>query len=209
MRAGWGSLEDTSSLRYWAVAFFGVASALHQHRACFYFKSQGVPVWWLVQDKLYCLCFVAVNKHYKLVGVVQMPHVCSVCCSLLEMMLESSLSDLRDSQGVSLHHVPSLLRLLRLLQDFLFAEGTDNHTLWSEKVRNGLIYSYTLRTDFITHRLLFQSQRSLKQEVGGYSERGCSQYTQIQFGFKSVGKNNCIWKQIIKIVDAHYKKIWF
>uniref|UniRef100_A0A8C1KFS1 Neurobeachin-like protein 2 n=1 Tax=Cyprinus carpio TaxID=7962 RepID=A0A8C1KFS1_CYPCA len=54
--------------------------------------------------------------------------------SLLEMMLESSLSDLRDSQGVSLPHVPSLLRLLRLLQDFLFAEGTDNQTLWSEKV---------------------------------------------------------------------------
>lgn len=158
MRAGWGSLEDTSSLRYWAVAFLGVASALHQHRACFYFKSQGVPVWWLVQDKLYCLCFVAVNKHYKLVGVVQMPRVCSVCCSLLEMMLESSLSDLRDSQGVSLHHVPSLLRLLRLLQDFLFAEGTDNHTLWSEKVRNGLICSYT-------HRLLFQSQKSLKEYV--------------------------------------------
>uniref|UniRef100_A0A8C2F2C6 Neurobeachin-like protein 2 n=1 Tax=Cyprinus carpio TaxID=7962 RepID=A0A8C2F2C6_CYPCA len=57
--------------------------------------------------------------------------------SLLEMMLESSLSDLRDSQGVSLPHVPSLLRLLRLLQDFLFAEGTDNQTLWSEKVGNG------------------------------------------------------------------------
>uniref|UniRef100_A0A671M6C0 Neurobeachin-like protein 2 n=1 Tax=Sinocyclocheilus anshuiensis TaxID=1608454 RepID=A0A671M6C0_9TELE len=59
--------------------------------------------------------------------------------SLLEMMLESSLSDLRDSQGVSLPHVPSLLRLLRLLQDFLFAEGTDNQTLWSEKVGNGWI----------------------------------------------------------------------
>lgn len=57
-----------------------------------------------------------------------------VLCSLLEMMLESSLSDLRDSQGVSLPHVPSLLRLLRLLQDFLFAEGTANQTLWSEKV---------------------------------------------------------------------------
>uniref|UniRef100_A0A671WQ36 Neurobeachin like 2 n=1 Tax=Sparus aurata TaxID=8175 RepID=A0A671WQ36_SPAAU len=54
--------------------------------------------------------------------------------SLLEMMLESSLSDLRDAQGVVLPFCPSLVRLLRLLQDFLFAEGTDNCTLWSEKV---------------------------------------------------------------------------
>ncbi|XP_076826894.1 neurobeachin-like protein 2 isoform X2 [Brachyhypopomus gauderio] len=59
--------------------------------------------------------------------------------SLLEMMLESSLSDLRDSQGVTLPHVPSLLRLLRLLQDFLFAEGTDNQTLWSEKIFEGVV----------------------------------------------------------------------
>lgn len=54
--------------------------------------------------------------------------------SLLEMMLESSLSDLREAQGVALPFCPSLVRLLRLLQDFLFAEGTDNRTLWSEKV---------------------------------------------------------------------------
>ncbi|KAJ3598621.1 hypothetical protein NHX12_002126 [Muraenolepis orangiensis] len=59
--------------------------------------------------------------------------------SLLEMMLESSLSDLRESQGVSLPFCPSLLRLLRLLQDFLFAEGTDNHTLWSEKIFEGVV----------------------------------------------------------------------
>ncbi|KAB5586981.1 hypothetical protein PHYPO_G00007710 [Pangasianodon hypophthalmus] len=59
--------------------------------------------------------------------------------NLLEMMLESSLSDLRDSQGVSLPHIPSLLRLLRLLQDFLFAEGTDNQTLWSEKIFEGVV----------------------------------------------------------------------
>jgi len=113
------------------------------------------------------------NKHYKLVGVVQMPHVCYVCCSLLEMMLESSLSDLRDSQGVSLHHVPSLLRLLRLLQDFLFAEGTDNQTLWSEKVR----------IDFITHRLSY------------------SQYvhtTHIQFG--KYNKNNNIVKYYYNVL---------
>ncbi|KAM6967984.1 neurobeachin-like protein 2 [Aplochiton taeniatus] len=59
--------------------------------------------------------------------------------SLLEMMLESSLSDLRDSQGASLPHCPSMVRLLRLLQDFLFAEGTDNHTLWSEKIFEGVV----------------------------------------------------------------------
>ncbi|XP_058230531.1 neurobeachin-like protein 2 isoform X2 [Hemibagrus wyckioides] len=59
--------------------------------------------------------------------------------NLLEMMLESSLSDLRDSQGLSLPYIPSLLRLLRLLQDFLFAEGTDNQTLWSEKIFEGVV----------------------------------------------------------------------
>ncbi|XP_077383055.1 neurobeachin-like protein 2 isoform X1 [Festucalex cinctus] len=59
--------------------------------------------------------------------------------SLLEMMLESSLSDLRDAQGVFLPFCPSLVRLLRLLQDFLFAEGTDNHSLWSEKIFEGVV----------------------------------------------------------------------
>ncbi|KAM9851975.1 neurobeachin-like protein 2 [Aulostomus maculatus] len=59
--------------------------------------------------------------------------------SLLEMMLESSLSDLRDAQGVSLPFCPNLVRLLRLLQDFLFAEGTDNQTLWSEKIFEGVV----------------------------------------------------------------------
>uniref|UniRef100_M4AIB3 Neurobeachin-like protein 2 n=1 Tax=Xiphophorus maculatus TaxID=8083 RepID=M4AIB3_XIPMA len=59
--------------------------------------------------------------------------------SLLEMMLESSLSDLRDAQGVSLPFCPSLVRLLRLLQDFLFAEGTNNRTLWSEKIFEGVV----------------------------------------------------------------------
>uniref|UniRef100_A0A3B4ADB3 Neurobeachin-like protein 2 n=1 Tax=Periophthalmus magnuspinnatus TaxID=409849 RepID=A0A3B4ADB3_9GOBI len=58
---------------------------------------------------------------------------------LLEMMLESSLSDLREAQGVSLPFCPSLLRLLRLLQDFLFSEGTDNCTLWSEKIFEGVV----------------------------------------------------------------------
>ncbi|XP_020504158.2 neurobeachin-like protein 2 isoform X1 [Labrus bergylta] len=59
--------------------------------------------------------------------------------SLLEMMLESSLSDLREAQGASLPFCPSLVRLLRLLQDFLFAEGTNNHTLWSEKIFEGVV----------------------------------------------------------------------
>nr|XP_057940403.1 neurobeachin-like protein 2 isoform X3 [Doryrhamphus excisus] len=59
--------------------------------------------------------------------------------SLLEMMLESSLSDLRDAQGVFLPFCPSLVRLLRLLQDFLFAEGTDNRSLWSEKIFEGVV----------------------------------------------------------------------
>lgn len=60
----------------------------------------------------------------------------ALLASLLEMMLDSSLSDLRVAQGVALPFCPSLVRLLRLLQDFLFAEGTDNHSLWSEKVSN-------------------------------------------------------------------------
>lgn len=60
----------------------------------------------------------------------------AVLASLLEMMVDSSLSDLRVAQGVALPFCPSLVRLLRLLQDFLFAEGTDNHSLWSEKVSN-------------------------------------------------------------------------
>ncbi|KAI1886215.1 hypothetical protein AGOR_G00211700 [Albula goreensis] len=59
--------------------------------------------------------------------------------SLLEMMLESSLSDLRDSQGAVQAHCPSLVRLLRLLQDFLFAEGTNNQALWSEKIFEGVV----------------------------------------------------------------------
>lgn len=63
------------------------------------------------------------------------------------MMLESSLSDLRDAQGVALPFCPSLVRLLRLLQDFLFAEGTDNYTLWSEKVHHILLLTqYDLPT---------------------------------------------------------------
>lgn len=68
----------------------------------------------------------------------------TVCASLLEMMLESSLSDLRDAQGVALPFCPSLVRLLRLLQDVLFAEGTDNRTLWSEKVTDFRVQWYSV-----------------------------------------------------------------
>lgn len=72
------------------------------------------------------------------------------------MMLESSLSDLRDAQGVSLPFCPSLVRLLRLLQDFLFAEGTDNCALWSEKVKSPGLFKqvYVLLLDKIILSLL-------------------------------------------------------
>ncbi|XP_060103886.1 neurobeachin-like protein 2 isoform X3 [Heteronotia binoei] len=59
--------------------------------------------------------------------------------SLLEMMLESALTDIKESTPAML---PSLtqnaLKLLRLLQDFLFSEGQSNPALWSEKVYEGV-----------------------------------------------------------------------
>ncbi|XP_026698479.1 neurobeachin-like protein 2 [Athene cunicularia] len=59
--------------------------------------------------------------------------------SLLEMMLESALTDLKESGPAAL---PSLthnaLKLLRLLQDFLFSEGHNNQALWSEKIYEGV-----------------------------------------------------------------------
>ncbi|KAM8967194.1 neurobeachin-like protein 2 [Pelodytes ibericus] len=59
--------------------------------------------------------------------------------SLLEMMLESAFTDLKESTASSL---PSLtqqvLKLLRLLQDFLFSEGDGNEVLWSEKIFEGV-----------------------------------------------------------------------
>uniref|UniRef100_A0A670JST5 Neurobeachin-like protein 2 n=1 Tax=Podarcis muralis TaxID=64176 RepID=A0A670JST5_PODMU len=55
--------------------------------------------------------------------------------SLLEMMMESALTDIKEA---TLAMLPSLtqnaLKLLRLLQDFLFSEGHSNQALWSEKV---------------------------------------------------------------------------
>ncbi|XP_054846873.1 neurobeachin-like protein 2 [Eublepharis macularius] len=59
--------------------------------------------------------------------------------SLLEMMLESALTDIKESTAATL---PSLtqnaLKLLRLLQDVLFSEGQSNQALWSEKVYEGI-----------------------------------------------------------------------
>lgn len=56
--------------------------------------------------------------------------------SLLEMMLESALTDLKESGPATLPGLThNALKLLRLLQDFLFSEGHNNQALWSEKVR--------------------------------------------------------------------------
>lgn len=55
--------------------------------------------------------------------------------SLLEMMLESALTDIKEaSPGALANLTQQALWLLRLLQDFLCAEGHGNQELWSEKV---------------------------------------------------------------------------
>lgn len=55
--------------------------------------------------------------------------------SLLEMMLESALTDIKEAPvGVLASLTQQALWLLRLLQDFLCAEGHGNQELWSEKV---------------------------------------------------------------------------
>ncbi|NXR74405.1 NBEL2 protein, partial [Pycnonotus jocosus] len=59
--------------------------------------------------------------------------------SLLEMMLESALTDLRESGPAALPGLAhNALKLLRLLQDFLFSEGHNNQALWSEKIYEGV-----------------------------------------------------------------------
>ncbi|XP_069067022.1 neurobeachin-like protein 2 isoform X2 [Pleurodeles waltl] len=59
--------------------------------------------------------------------------------SLLEMMLESAFTDIKESTPAALpSHTQNVLKLLRLLQDFLFSEGHNNQTLWSEKVFEGV-----------------------------------------------------------------------
>lgn len=60
---------------------------------------------------------------------------CLLSRSLLEMMLESALTDLKESGPATLPGLThNALKLLRLLQDFLFSEGHNNQALWSEKV---------------------------------------------------------------------------
>uniref|UniRef100_A0A8C3XAF6 Neurobeachin-like protein 2 n=1 Tax=Catagonus wagneri TaxID=51154 RepID=A0A8C3XAF6_9CETA len=59
--------------------------------------------------------------------------------SLLEMMLESALTDIREAPlGVLASLTQQALWLLRLLQDFLCAEGHGNQELWSEKLFEGV-----------------------------------------------------------------------
>ncbi|KAM4821388.1 neurobeachin-like protein 2 [Thomomys bottae] len=59
--------------------------------------------------------------------------------SLLEMMLESALNDMKEvSAGGLASLTQQALWLLRLLQDFLCAEGHGNQELWSEKLFEGV-----------------------------------------------------------------------
>ncbi|KAJ6655114.1 hypothetical protein lerEdw1_006018 [Lerista edwardsae] len=59
--------------------------------------------------------------------------------SLLEMMMESALTDLKEATSAMLPGLAqNALKLLRLLQDFLFSEGHNNQALWSEKVFEGV-----------------------------------------------------------------------
>lgn len=52
------------------------------------------------------------------------------------MMLESALTDIKEAPpGFLASLTQQALWLLRLLQDFLCAEGHGNQELWSEKVR--------------------------------------------------------------------------
>uniref|UniRef100_A0A6I8N2Q2 Neurobeachin-like protein 2 n=1 Tax=Ornithorhynchus anatinus TaxID=9258 RepID=A0A6I8N2Q2_ORNAN len=58
--------------------------------------------------------------------------------SLLEMMVESALSDLHEAVPATLPALTQhVLKLLRLLQDFLSSEGHANQGLWSEKLFEG------------------------------------------------------------------------
>ncbi|XP_030052735.1 neurobeachin-like protein 2 isoform X1 [Microcaecilia unicolor] len=59
--------------------------------------------------------------------------------SLLEMMLESAFTDIKASTPAALPSLTqNVLKLLRLLQDFLFSEGHNNQALWSEKIFEGV-----------------------------------------------------------------------
>lgn len=59
--------------------------------------------------------------------------------SLLEMMLESAFTDIKEAAPAALPSLAqNVLKLLRLLQDFLFSEGHNNQALWSEKLYEGV-----------------------------------------------------------------------
>ncbi|XP_018427338.1 PREDICTED: LOW QUALITY PROTEIN: neurobeachin-like protein 2 [Nanorana parkeri] len=59
--------------------------------------------------------------------------------SLLEMMLESAFTDIKEASSSTLPGlIQNVLKLLRLLQDFLFSEGNSNQVLWSEKIFEGV-----------------------------------------------------------------------
>lgn len=59
--------------------------------------------------------------------------------SLLEMMLESALTDIKEAPAGMLASLnQQVLWLLRLLQDFLCSEGHGNQELWSEKLFEGV-----------------------------------------------------------------------
>lgn len=68
-------------------------------------------------------------------------------------------------------------------------------------------YILTLTIDFITHTLLFQIKKFKKLEEIQNEDVYTAHKSNL--AFKSVSKNNCIWKQIIKTVDAHSKKSAF
>lgn len=66
------------------------------------------------------------------------------------MMLESALTDLKESGPTMLPGLThNVLKLLRLLQDFLFSEGHNNQALWSEKVgrQEGVVLSPNLNSE--------------------------------------------------------------
>ncbi|XP_040211167.1 neurobeachin-like protein 2 isoform X2 [Rana temporaria] len=59
--------------------------------------------------------------------------------SLLEMMLESAYTDIKEAPASTMPGlIQNVLKLLRLLQDFLFSEGDSNEVLWSEKIFEGV-----------------------------------------------------------------------
>ncbi|XP_027560675.1 neurobeachin-like protein 2 [Neopelma chrysocephalum] len=87
--------------------------------------------------------------------------------SLLEMMLESALTDLKESGPGALPGLThNALKLLRLLQDFLFSEGHNNQALWSEKVGGnewGFLLPNLSSGPYCLHSLAYVKLHSLLQ----------------------------------------------